>query len=345
MTADFFQKQDVRWWVVSLVLLLLHCVGLAEAFSTCPTTTAQYRPVIALRAAASSTATSSSSSSSSLIPKRYIVQNRFQIRKGREAAFEKRWADRESRLGNLPGFRFFCMLRKVNDEDTDSTANEPNYVSCTIWERYENFEAWRKGDAFKEAHGGGTMRGVLSMLASTARNTKGKPKPAFWHGLLPETTGSGTPPPDGEGWRRIVTDGSATVPADCFVAMNRFSVAANMDAAFEAKFAQRESTLQHCPGFRGFLLLRRDTTSSSKPIDDGYTHSTFSVWDDKSSFDAWMEDSKQKKDTNTNRTTVENTNKSDNGGGSGGGPPKIYTKPPVPTFYEGILLLESKHGI
>ena len=142
---------------------------------------------------------------------------------------------------------------------------------------------------------------------------------------------------------RIVT---TTVPADCFVAMNRFAVAANMDAAFEAKFAQRESTLQHYPGFRGFLLLRRDTTGSSKPIDDGYTHSTFSVWDDQSNFDAWMEDSKQKKDTNTNRTTGENTNTSNSGdGGGGGGPPKIYTKPPVPTFYEGILLLESKHGI
>ena len=47
-----------------------------------------------------------------LSAERYVVQNRFKVKKGREAAFEKRWADRESRLGNLDGFRFFCMLRR-----------------------------------------------------------------------------------------------------------------------------------------------------------------------------------------------------------------------------------------
>ena len=48
-----------------------------------------------------------------LSAERYVVQNRFKVKKGREAAFEKRWADRESRLGNLDGFRFFRMLRRV----------------------------------------------------------------------------------------------------------------------------------------------------------------------------------------------------------------------------------------
>jgi len=37
---------------------------------------------------------------------RFIVQNRFRVKPGREPAFEKRWADRKSRLATLAGFRF-----------------------------------------------------------------------------------------------------------------------------------------------------------------------------------------------------------------------------------------------
>ena len=44
---------------------------------------------------------------------RYVATNRFRVKEGREAAFEKRWADRKSRLGLLGGFRFFCMLRRT----------------------------------------------------------------------------------------------------------------------------------------------------------------------------------------------------------------------------------------
>ena len=105
---------------------------------------------------------------------RYVVQNRFRVKQGREAAFEKRWADRESRLGTLPGFRFFCMLRRVDDAGPPPV-DDVNYVSCTVWETVSNFDAWRKGDAFKEAHGGGTVGGVASMLVATAMNTKGAP--------------------------------------------------------------------------------------------------------------------------------------------------------------------------
>jgi heme-degrading monooxygenase HmoA len=39
------------------------------------------------------------------------------VKRGREAAFEKRWADRESRLGTLDGFRYFCIMRRVDDDD------------------------------------------------------------------------------------------------------------------------------------------------------------------------------------------------------------------------------------
>ena len=207
---------------------------------------------------------------------------------------------------------------------------DPNYVSCTIWDTYENFQAWKKGDAFKEAHGGGTIGGVVSMLAATARNTKGKPKPAYWRGLLPEEV-PGSPPVDGEGWRRVEADGENVLRSDCFVAMNRFSVVAGKENAFEGRFASRESSLKEYDGFRGFLLLRRDggkQPGDGREIDDGYTHSTFSVWESKENFDTWMSAQKKGKEGDAKK-----------------GGPSIFVKPPVPTFYEGILSLESEAGI
>ena len=85
----------------------------------------------------------------------------------------------------LDGFRFFCMLRRVAKRDGSAYEDDINYISCTVWENQENFNAWKTGDAFKEAHGGGTVGGIASMLLATAMNTKGKPKAAMWEGLLP----------------------------------------------------------------------------------------------------------------------------------------------------------------
>lgn len=318
-----------------------------EAFSVVPPSSHNARRSFSLEA---STAESSSSSTSSVdddvVPtSRFVVQNRFRVRDGREAAFEKRWADRESRLGTLPGFRFFCMLRRLDrGGGGGENDDENNYVSCTVWETYADFEAWRKGDAFKEAHGGGTVQGVVSMLAATAMNTKGKPKPAYWRGLLPESL-PGRPPADGEGWKRVEADGQSTLPTDCFVAMNRFSVRSGSERAFEKRFADRESSLKDQEGFRGFLLLRRDggkQPGDGKEPDDGYTHSTFSVWDSKANFDAWMSESKKKKPETTKTTTGEG---SDAASSKPKGPPSIYDRPPIPSFYEGILALESAPGV
>ena len=246
---------------------------------------------------------------------RYVVQNRFKVKKGREAAFEKRWADRESRLGNLDGFRFFRMLRRVDDA---AAADDVNYVSATVWETKANFDAWKKGDAFKEAHGGGTVAGVAGMLVATLQNTKGKPKVAAWEGLLPLGL-PGAPPADGEGWRRVAADGEATLPSDVFVAMNRFPVAEGSEDEFERRFADRSSTLADFAGFKGFLLLRRNGK-----VDDGATHSTFSVWDSRASFQAWL-DSEKKPDEQPRKN--------------------LLAGRPTPSYYEGILALESAQGV
>ena len=130
---------------------------------------------------------------------RYVATNRFRVKQGRGAAFEKRWAERKSRLGMLDGFRFFCMLRLTGEWDGEA----PNYISCTVWEEEAQFDAWKKGDAFKEAHGGGTIGGVASMVLATMKNTKGKPKVALWDGLLPVSV---VPPAPTPGTRRREAD-------------------------------------------------------------------------------------------------------------------------------------------
>jgi len=261
---------------------------------------------------------------------RYVATNRFRVKDGREAAFEKRWADRKSRLGLLDGFRFFCMLRRVDRSDTKPYDDDINYISCTVWENQADFDAWKSGDAFKEAHGGGTVGGIASMLMATAMNTKGKPKAAMWEGLLPVSMSPSDDYAAGSAWREVVADGENMLDSECFVAMNRFTVAEGMGGAFEERFATRESKLQDFDGFRGFLLLRRDGTDP-----DGYTHSTWSVWKDRPSFEAWQSGPKPSASKPAAGASA----------AAGGGPPQIYVKPPVPTFYEGILTLESASGI
>lgn len=87
-----------------------------------------------------------------------------------------------------------------------------------------DFNAWKSGDAFKEAHGGGTIGGIAAMLLATAMNTKGKPKAAMWEAILPVTVPPAAATAAESGWREVVADGKATLDGEAFIAMNRFSV-------------------------------------------------------------------------------------------------------------------------
>ena len=76
----------------------------------------------------------------------FIAMNRFQVKTGAEKAFESLWANRESYLGELPGFVEFNLLRgPVADDHT-------LYSSHTIWENRGAFEAWTKSEHFRKAH-------------------------------------------------------------------------------------------------------------------------------------------------------------------------------------------------
>jgi heme-degrading monooxygenase HmoA len=222
---------------------------------------------------------------------RYVASNRFRLQGGKGPTFEKRWAERKSRLANLDGFRFFTLMRRVEGmggpPKPADAEEEYDYVSLTIWEDKSGFDAWRTGEAFKEAHGGGTIFGFAEMLISSIMVLKGGPKPAFYDGLLPVVK----PPDEGApwravgGWRDVPADGVNPLDTDVYVAMNRFTVLPGKEEAFERRWAERESKLENMDGFLTFLLLRRDALKA----EDGYNYSTLTVWRSKEDFQAWRE--------------------------------------------------------
>ncbi len=84
----------------------------------------------------------------------FIAMNRFRIRKGEEAAFERIWAQRDSHLKEVPGFVEFHLLRGPG------AADHSLYVSHTRWQSSRHFEDWTHSEAFRKAHAqaGGTSK-------------------------------------------------------------------------------------------------------------------------------------------------------------------------------------------
>ena len=76
----------------------------------------------------------------------YIAMNRFRVVKGNESAFENVWLTRDSRLGRVPGFVEFHLLRGPERED------HTLYASHTVWESREAFAAWTQSEHFRAAH-------------------------------------------------------------------------------------------------------------------------------------------------------------------------------------------------
>ncbi len=82
----------------------------------------------------------------------FIAMNRFKIIKGEEKAFEEVWLSRDSRLGEVPGFMEFHLLRGPERED------HTLYASHTMWATKDAFTAWTQSEQFRAAHrsAGGT---------------------------------------------------------------------------------------------------------------------------------------------------------------------------------------------
>lgn len=282
-----------------------------------------------------------------MLPERYIAMNRFQVRDGSGADFEEKWARRPSSLLQQRGFRWFGLLKRVpptGETEAYEYPDDYNYVSLSLWETKHDFSVWHQSPAFKEAHGEGDILSFVTGVVSGFLTNKGPPKPAFFHGFLPEFAAKAKP--------RLVSrpaSGDFVEPTllrpQVFVAMNRFVVSPGRERDFEDIWASRESKLRDTDGFRFFQMLRRDQTP-----DDDVNYISMSVWEDRASFNRWRSSDafKSAHGGAGNRTA---------GGGQPGppaaGPPAgaragpmggALQRPPKPYFYEGKFILESEKG-
>lgn len=280
---------------------------------------------------------------------RYVACNQFNVRPGAEAKFEARWANRKSRLAELEGFRYFNLMRRVSLDETPVDPDDFGYVSLTVWNTKKDFNTWRTGDAFKEAHGGTSIGAFLGAMISSLRVLKGPPRPVFFDGLLQISTVPDSLPETKGGWRVVEADGVNKLPAEAFIAMNRFFVLPEMAAAFEQRWAKRESKLEECDGFVSFAMLRRDFGAKghgvAKPVDGEPNYQSCTVWKDKASFMKWR-DSQQFKSAHADAGKPAGAPSGAPSGEkpAGAGPPMMWSSPPKPAFYEGILVLSSKDG-
>jgi heme-degrading monooxygenase HmoA len=279
---------------------------------------------------------------------RYVATNRFAVRKGQAAKFEKRWATRKSRLATLEGFRYFHLMRRVTlDDDGTNTYDEGdsedtafgNYVSFTIWEKKSHFSTWRKGEAFKEAHGGTSIGAFVSTMVNSALILRGPPRPAFYDGLLLHTNPVDKLPEIVDGWRSVEADGINVLPAECFIACNQFFVPPENAAAFEKRWAERESKLQGCDGFVAFSMLRRDGQAKGhgvQPVTSGEpTYQSATIWRDRKAFDGWR----------TGQAFQQSHGQSSKQGEAPSQPPApLWSRPPQPVFYEGTLVISTADG-
>lgn len=89
----------------------------------------------------------------------FIAMNRFRIRIGQEAEFERLWQGRETNLPGLPGFVAFHLLRGP------STETETLFASHTVWQSRQYFEDWTRSEAFRRSHASAGRSGDLYLGA------------------------------------------------------------------------------------------------------------------------------------------------------------------------------------
>ena len=212
-----------------------------------------------------------------------------------------------------------------------------NYVSFTIWADKKHFNAWRSGDAFKEAHGGTSLFAFVTTMVSSAMVLKGAPKPAFYDGLLQQSVVPESIPETVDGWRNVEANGVDILPAECFVACNQFFVPPINAYEFEQRWKNRTSQLKECDGFVSFSLLRRDVKAKGHGIapmgEEEPTYMSCTIWKDRTAFNAWK-----------SGTAFKEAHGSGGDGEMKKPPTPLWSKPPVPVFYEGTLVISSAEG-
>ena len=191
----------------------------------------------------------------------------------------------------------------------------------------------------------------MSTMISSALILKGPPRPAFYDGLLMQSTVPQQIPETIDGWRDVQADGITNLPEECFVACNQFYVSAENGPAFEKRWADRESKLKECDGFVAFSMMRRDTGGKGHgvvPFDENSepTYTSATIWKDRASFDAWRKGTAFRK-AHGAKPPSEQAEKKDNEGSDAvaAKPPKpLWSRPPSPVFYEGTLVISKPEG-
>jgi heme-degrading monooxygenase HmoA len=172
---------------------------------------------------------------------------------------------------------------------------------------------------------------------------KGAPKPAFYDGLLHQSIVPETVPETVDGWRNVNADGTTILPAECFVACNQFFVPVDNALAFESRWKDRTTKLKECDGFISFDLLRRDVQAKGHGIvpmgDEEPSYMTCTIWKDRAAFDGWKTGTAFKEAHG--QSSGEDKEKEQPQKPPG---PPLWSKPPVPVFYEGTLVISSVEG-
>lgn len=87
----------------------------------------------------------------------YIAMNRFKVILGMEDEFHDVWANRPRHLENVPGVKSFYLLKGATTDDYTL------FSSHTVWDSEEDFVAWTKSQAFRDAHKGAGDRKVMTV--------------------------------------------------------------------------------------------------------------------------------------------------------------------------------------
>lgn len=244
----------------------------------------------------------------------YIATNRFVVRANKDAKFEERWAKRQSKLATLEGFEFFALLRKISENNIDDKEDIFNYISCTFWGNKDNFDAWKNGEAFKEAHGGGSITDFIKLISTALFILKGSPKPAFYDSILQVKVDSTLNELKSSlninnGWRQVDSNGIDLLQPDVYASIKKYTIKDGREMTFEKIVTSSSSKYSNENGLISYNILRRNADN---------TYSELLLWKNKNLYD---------------ESTYKSSHKDDQTYSD------LFKSNPTLSFYEGKLTL------
>lgn len=230
---------------------------------------------------------------------RYVSTVRFLIPKDEQVAFEHTWTARADQLAHSPGMRYFQMTKRAADfMGPPLPEDEFNYQSFCVWD--SSAAAEKCGVDFSEDAGRAANYDGLFALS------------------LPPSV-SGVPASD-----RAISDKTARLPREAFVASNRFGIKPGFERDFEDMWAARDSSLADLPGFVNFQLLRR-----LGDVEDGNTYVSYTTWKSVQAFNNWRNSDNFKRSHSSTRGDKESP----------------YAKMPKVVTFQTFLVVSADDGM